>query len=145
MLKEDVRNIERLIEIVKNTMEEVVGNMEEVIHNYKHGDRELFEKAWSELNPSDIFDDVLRKIKDTDKVTDFQLEVAGLTGDQLALKLAWIKSAKEEWNSDHQKLSLSLWRLLKMVNAVLGSLAKVFPLVEAIRELKDFIEVRMSN
>src|SRR5215217_1770747 len=66
------------------------------------------------------------------------LQSVGLQGPQLDLKLQGLSSAWERFKS--RGTARLLRNLLGWVNAILGSLAKVIPGVEALKELKEAIE-----
>ncbi len=84
--------------------------------------RQVLDSRWDELRPS--------------------LDEAGLTGDQLALKMAGFRHARSSWLS--RRLKRLLLGILKWLNIFLGSLGdvlrKLVPGFEAVKEYKESLE-----
>ena len=95
--------------------------------------------AWDELRPA------ITRLKDEvdSPYNETKLEEAGLSGNQLQLKLGILNRIWEKFkDSGTAKL---LRKLLGWINKILESLAMAIPGGEAVKELKDAIEELMDS
>jgi hypothetical protein len=97
--------------------------------------RDLLEAAWNDFMQQ--WDSLLGQLAQH-QYQPQQLEQAGLTGSQLTMKLHGFWKAWEAFNWFVGRKRLK--RVLEWINMILGSLGKVVPLVEALKELKEAIE-----
>lgn len=112
-----------------------------VIHdkNLIKYDNELFKKAYSVVKKS------FEKAESILKTADIRnnLEINGLTGAQLELKILLFNRAYQLWKNTN--IMKHLINLLKYLNIILGSLVNVIPLLEQLKEFKDCLELTIEE
>ena len=94
----------------------------------------------------------LDTVKSKEDETYVQLDQAGLTGASLRMKAAmgrrvWTRATGSMAESEGgvQIFGFTLKQPMKWINTILGSLAKVFPLLEAVQEYKDHLELAVDE
>ncbi len=111
---------------------------------------ESMKAAWKEIEPK--FEDADKELDSNASALSNNLETQGLAGPQLIFKLSVFRHARDEL-ADHTARSTLLqddrwwnrWRglfkyTLKAADVILGSLAKVVPVLEPIKEFKEALE-----
>lgn len=103
--------------------------------------RESVHKAWQEYRATSL-PELLTGLEawttSTSGSEDRSLRTAGLQGSQLDAKLAGYVEARRHLVAAGGRLALK--RTLRWVNTILGSLATVVPVAEALKELKECYE-----
>ena len=101
------------------------------------GLQEELKEAWCEAQKS--IDTAIMELKEYNTIENVKrLDQAGLTGKQLKLKLHLFNI----FNHNYKTKNTLNWlrRLLGIIDVIYGSLTKVFPLMEVVKEFKESLE-----
>jgi hypothetical protein len=127
------KQLREFLKDVRTLMREIVEEHHDLFRTDEET-RQLFRAAWSEVNP--LFDTAISALNSNDY--DGELKRAGLTGNQLKLKLSGFRRAQDHFRLGGWKVG-PLKKVLDWINTILGSLSAI-PGVEPIKELKEAIE-----
>ena len=99
-------------------------------------------RAWFALKEQNIFKSAKLKLKELEEK---ELDKVGLWKEQLEWKIYSYFFFEERFFSPHGKPRKKLKQLLKWADVILGSLTKVLPILEPLKEFKEGIEASINK
>jgi hypothetical protein len=104
---------------------------------------ELLRLAWAELRDQNVIEEIADRVRSRD--FDLAIERHGLAGAQLRYKLALVDEGREEVRRAGIPRGRILRRFLRKLDVPLGSLLAAIGVGEALKELKEGLELSLPD
>ncbi len=127
---EDIKMLDEILSNIGSILRIIVNKKDEFIRPELTGS---FPGPWTEV--LSLLDEARKKLQSQDIDWEY-VEGVGLTGVQLKFK-------HDLFMKD--RLQRKVGRILRRANSILGSLAKVLPILEPVKEYKEQVEESLSN